>query len=483
MNIWKEAWIRVKRQKRETMIVSFILCILILVISVLFLFARVYRNLNRSLYAKVDKSIRLDGNVTQPDGYSYEKDIEKDIETIKDYFNEKIENKEAIDFTYHYSLSASLANATFQESQEAFLFGMDRNLQEQLDIVAGRGFTEEEMEREILFCLVSEDFILKEGKKVSIGDKIDIQLPIPFSSYYMDKKDLENTGEIIPVEVIGLYRNPAARGGVKVEDYGRERRIYLTNPQIYAWMKKLFALRSKTYDEENRELRKHLDIYGDSLITGKILFPKLYFDKIEDLRKIQKEVQQFAYSLEKRDRVSNTVRAEYVLVSSLEEAERILKPIEESKTIYMAFFALLGFLFLGIFIAFTNYLLQTRQKDIFIHRALGAGPHRFIGLFFLEKAYLLVPISMISFFFGRLLSKKVSYSMLVSILEKQEDAVNLSSQSQHQWQKTIEEWTKILDIPFHFLEMLTFTLLSLFFLFLLTRFSFYIFDKGKKRKS
>ena len=83
MTLWKESLLRFHRKWGESAILSALMFALCTLLFITIAFVQLFFRSGESLYAGIERSISLEGNVTKPIGYDYSEKIYQDIQEIE----------------------------------------------------------------------------------------------------------------------------------------------------------------------------------------------------------------------------------------------------------------------------------------------------------------------------------------------------------------------------------------------------------------
>lgn len=482
MTLWKESLLRFHRKWGESAIFSALMFALCTLLFITIAFVQLFFRSGESLYAGIERSISLEGNVTKPIGYDYSEKIYQDIQDIEQAWK-KFESMPGISGTsMHYALLATLESSvkTDAADDKVSLVGFASSDQKEIELSQGKKLTNTDFSNGSAVALVPTDFKVPSEKgshPVKAGETIVVTFPDPVAAYFREAEATKATPHRLAIKVVGTFLPLKKEGDLPTDS---NKTIFLPNAFVRDQMDHLYRERNKRIASSPKDAA--LLRNDDGVIYGaKILKPTLQCADSKTLKSMRSEVQQLAYRLDKYDEKGELV-AEYKATSTFDQALKLEKAIRTSQQFVFLFMVALSVLLLVVFMVLFFYFLQSRAPEMQLRFALGSALAPMRRLFFLEKAWILCLSCPIAWATGTLVSRTMARILAQRVLSQENVAILLAERTHEQqmlWRASVQENYHI-DFSWQ-VGVFVFVLL-LFLLWALTAYALHRITKEKKRR-
>lgn len=449
----QEGGIRLRRKPKEAFLLGVLLMGFIAVLVVLVLFSGMMRKMGEQIYQGVDRSVRLDSDITTLNHYGYTDAIYSDIQDISKWLSEAKVREGVESVSYHYALTPQWKNGEKALSIEqtisgeegtkndpianprqtvktVLLYGQTKQEQESIHILSGRGFTDQEWGISHQNTVVPKTLTIWDGKSIrpiQIGDTLELYFPHPLENFPLMEGVIPE-GHPLKLSVIGTYEPVEKKSALSVEDAKRNQRIYVSNTLVKSWIDRLFVEENALISQSTGPEKDYLYWEGGVGYGAKLLFPTVTCDSLSALEREIAALRQFGFHLEKYDAQGNLVR-QYTTTSTIDEAKQLDTTTKMAQRTILGLFAIAAALIMVLFVLIYFLFFQTRKREMPLRLALGSTFSQMRRLFFLEKAWIVLLSGIPGVLFGFLLSRRIAASLCAESLRQQRSALILSSLS------------------------------------------------------
>lgn len=450
----QESRIRLRRKPKEAFLLGILLMGFIAILVVLVLFSGMMRKMGEQIYQGIDRSVRLDSDITTLNHYGYTDAIYSDIQDISKWLSEAKAREGVESVSYHYALTPQWKNREKPLSIEqtingeeggtkndpianprqtvktVLLYGQTKQEQETIHILSGRGFTDQEWGISHQNTVVPKTLTIWDGKSIrpiQVGDTLELYFPHPLENFPLMEGDVPE-GHPLKLSVNGTYEPVEKKSALSVEDAKRNQRIYVSNTLVKSWIDRLFVEENALISQSTGPEKDYLYWEGGVGYGAKLLFPTVTCDSLSALEREIAALRQFGYHLEKYDAQGNLVR-QYTTTSTIDEAKQLDTTTKMAQRTILGLFAIAAALIMVLFVLIYFLFFQTRKREMPLRLALGSTFSQMRRLFFLEKAWIVLLSGIPGVLFGFLLSRRIAASLCAESLRQRRSALILSSLS------------------------------------------------------
>lgn len=489
----QESGIRLRRKPKESVLLGILLMGFIAIMVVFVLFSNMMMKMGEEIYQGIDRSVRLDSEITTLRRYRCTDKIYSDIQDLGKYLTEAKSREGVEGVSYHYSLtpqwkngeklvSAVPAEKTEKSGTEiapvaghpnafkkALLYGQTKQEQESIRLLSGRGFTDQELETSHQNTVVPKTLMIWDGKSmrpIQIGDTLDLYFPHPLENFPMIEGATPE-GYHLTLSVIGTYEPVEKKGALTVEDAKRNQRIYVSNALLKSWIDRLFAEENALISQSTGPAKDYLYLEGGAGYGAKLLFPTVTCDSLSALEREIASLRQFGYHLEKYDAHGNLVR-QYTTTSTIDEAKQLDETSRMAQRTILGLFSIAAVLVMALFVLIYFFFFQTRKREMPLRLALGSTFSQMRRLFFLEKAWIVLLSGGPGLLIGFFLTRKIAANLCAESLRQQQNAMILSNLSPTQQAHMTDAVRETFDVHLSALMVIALFMGIFILLYLLT---------------